>query len=105
MAAAAIAASHARDVMGDKNPLADVKALNIGAHGSDFTGDLVAQNERRFLDPVPFHQVRAANAARVNTNQKLARADHRDGHLFDSHIPVVVVHGDTHRIVIRERCS
>jgi hypothetical protein len=96
MAAQAITAAVAWDMMGDKNAVANPKRFDPFSHCGDLAGDLVPQDERRFLDAVPLHHVRAAYPARLDANQELSGTDGRSGHLFETHVPVVVVHGNAH---------
>jgi len=93
---AAIAALHARHVVRDEDPVAD--AVIAGAHADrrDLAGDLVPEHERRFFNAVPFHDVGAADAARLDAHQELARPDRRHRHLFEPHVAVIVIHRDAH---------
>ena len=58
---------------------------------------LVTQNQRGFLDPVPFHDVAAADAAGIYLYQHIAVAHLGYGHLLHPDIAIVVVHPDLHR--------
>ncbi len=61
-----------------ENPIADLKRIDARAQFYDFGGNLMAQNQRRFLDAIPLHQVAAANPARPRTQKQLAGTDLRN---------------------------
>jgi len=82
-----------------KNPIAGFKVFDPFPNFSHFTGNLVTQNQRRLLDPVPFHKIAAADAARAYANQQLTRVDLRNRQLFEPHVPIVVVHRHAHSLL------
>ena len=92
----AVAALAAGNVVRGKNPIADFKIFDAGADLRDFPGNFMTQNERGFLDPIPFHQVAAADAAGARLDKKFAWTDFRHRNFFQAHVPVVVVHRDAH---------
>ena len=77
-------------MMRSKNPIADFKVFDPFPNFSHFAGNLVTQNQRRLLDPVPFHKIAAADAARPYANQQLTRVDLRNRQLFEPHVPIYI---------------
>src|SRR5581483_58433 len=87
----------AGNVVGRKYPVADLEVFDAAANFYDFSGDLMADDDRRFLDPIPFHHIPAADAARARLNEQFVWTNLWHRHLLKPHIAVVVVHSDAHR--------
>ena len=67
---AALAAGH---MMRGKNPIADFEVFDPLPHLGHFAGNLMTQNKRRLFDPIPLHQIAAANAARACAQSAIHR--------------------------------
>ena len=91
--------------MGSEDPVAGLEILDPVAYFDNFAGDFVAQNQRGFFDAVPFHQVAAANPARPDAHQQFAGCDLWNSNFFQAYVPVIIVHGNAHRLLIRFRVS
>jgi hypothetical protein len=89
----AVTALVAGHMMGNKNSVAHLDALNFGADFVDDACCLVTQNYWSLRNSVPFDNVAAAYAACHNLKQSLVFADFRDRHFLDADIMVVVVNG------------
>jgi hypothetical protein len=92
-----VAAGIAGDVMGDENAVAGPVTLHTGTLLDDDPADLVAENDGGLLDPVPLHDVAAADAAGHHPDEQLPRCDPGNGPFFDADVTVVVVDGDSHQ--------
>ena len=84
------------DMMGYEHTVPDPVALDSGACLDDHPCDLVPEDDGRLLDPVPLHDVAAADAAGRHLDQQLPRTDPRNGSLFNADVMVVVVNGYLH---------
>jgi len=82
--------------MSHDHVVAFLEPVHTGPGLNDSPGDFVAQDRGSFLDPVPLHDVAAADAAGLHLDQQLTGPDLRDRQLLHAHVVVVVVHGDTH---------
>ena len=91
-----VMAGIAGDVMGDENAVAGPVALNTGALFDDDPADLMAEDDGGLLDPVPLHDVAAADAAGHHLDEQLPRCDPGNGPFFDPDVMVVVVDGYFH---------
>jgi hypothetical protein len=92
MAAMAVMTGVAWDVVGDKDPVADLVLIHVLSDLDDVARYLVTQDARGLLDPIPFHDIGAAYAARYDLDEELVRADLRHWHVLDTDIRVTVVH-------------
>ena len=86
-------------VMGREHPVSDLELLDIFAHFDHVPGQLVSQDQRGLLDPVPLHYIAAADPARPDLDQQIPIPDFGNGLLFHPDIPVVVVHPYLHRFL------
>jgi hypothetical protein len=94
----AVAAGVAGDVVVRGDAVADVVLRHPLADLDDVAGDLVAQDDGRLLDPVPFHYIRAAYARGADAEQYLARAGRRLRPVLDADVGILVVDGCLHRV-------
>jgi hypothetical protein len=74
MASQTIAAGIAGNVMGRDDPIPDAKIFHVGSGLNDFTGHFMAQYKRGSFDPVPFHDIAAADTARFHPHDQLSWA-------------------------------
>jgi hypothetical protein len=103
MTGVTIPAVAARHMVRREDSVTDAEISDTVADLDDLSGNLVAQDQGRFLDPIPFHQVTAADPARPNTHQQLTDANFWDEHLFKPHVLIIVVHGHPHAAAERFR--
>ena len=92
----AVVACIAGNVMRNKDAVSGPVALDAIAFFDDHPGNLVPEDDGRLLDPVPLHDVAAADAAGHHLDEQFPRTDLRYGPLFDPHVMVVVVDGYFH---------
>ena len=83
-----------RHMMADKDPLAHAVLVRFGL--DDLAGDLMAENPGRLGQPVPFHDIGAADAAGADLDQDLPRPDLGDGKFLQADIVIVIIFGNQH---------
>ena len=86
----------AGDMVGNEDPVTDLVTGDILTDRGDFAGDLMAQDQRRFLYPVPFHDIAPADPAGDDPDQDLSGSDRRYRPLLQPDIAVVIIHGNAH---------
>jgi hypothetical protein len=96
MAAQAVVAGVAGNMMRGGDTIALFVRLDALADLDDDTGDLMTENHRSFRKPIPLRHIAAADAAGLDTHQQLAGADLWHRSLFDTNVVVVIVDRDTH---------
>jgi hypothetical protein len=82
-------------MVGDEDPLTDSE-WGIIPDLTDFSCNLMTQNEGSLGPSIPFHNIAAADAAGHHLDQQLPRADFWNGHLFKTDILVAVIHSHAH---------
>jgi hypothetical protein len=75
MTGQAVTALSAGHVVGSKDPVAGLEISDPLAYFDNLAGDFVTQNQRGFLDAVPFHQIATANPARPDAHQQFSGRD------------------------------
>jgi hypothetical protein len=85
-----------RHMMGGNNPVADLETGNSVTDFNHLAAYLMAKHQRRFLDAVPLHGITAAHGTGENFQQQLTRPDPWHRKLFNSDIPVIVIHCHAH---------
>src|SRR3989339_1043828 len=98
MAIQAIMTGVAGDMMSNGYPVAYLKPLDSIAYRNYFSRDFVSKHKRRLFDAVPFHDVTTADTACHYLYQQFAGTNVRGLHLFDSYVPVIVIHCHAHGI-------
>jgi len=58
----AILAGITGNMMGDEGPITDFIIFYLFANLNDLSGNFVTENPGSFLDPIPFHNIAAADA-------------------------------------------
>jgi len=92
----AVPAGVAGYMVGDEDPVALAVGSDPGADRDDGPGYFVSQHQGGLPDPVPLHDVAAADPAGHYLDQHLTGADGRNGQLLDPDIIVAIIHGDAH---------
>ena len=87
----------AGDMVGYEDTVTGLVPPHSLARFDDHPGDLVAQDNRRLPDPVPLHDVAAADAAGDHPDEQLPGADLRHGPVLDPNVAIAVVDGYLHR--------
>jgi hypothetical protein len=90
-------------MVGDDHAVADLVLPDPFADLGDLARDLVAENARGLLYPIPFHHVAAADAAGLDANEQLARTDFGRRLLLKADIAVAVIHGDAHGLFFLQK--
>ncbi len=83
----------ARDVVGNKHPVAFFESLHTAAHTGDLSRHLVPQDAGGLLLPVPLHYVRPADAGRHHPDKYLVIRYARDGALLYAEVNIAVING------------
>jgi hypothetical protein len=83
-------------MVGCSNPVSLLVLINALPHLDNLSGNFVAKDKRGALDTIPFHNIASADAARLNPNEQLTRANCRSGHFLYTDVFVAVVHGHAH---------
>jgi hypothetical protein len=64
-----IVASITGDMVGDKDPVTNLVLIHPITNLNNLSCNLVAEHTGSFLDPVPFHDIAAANTTRPHLDQ------------------------------------
>jgi hypothetical protein len=89
-------ASVAGNMVGRDNPIPLVVSIDPLANLNDLSSNLMAKDQRGLLDPIPFHDIAATDAAGLYAYQHFARAYCGSGNLLHPDVLVIVVHGNAH---------
>jgi len=88
----------ARNMVGNKDSVANFEGFNFAADLINDAGGLMTQHNWGFRHTIPLYNVAAANPARHNFQQRFVFADLGDGNVLDSDVMVVVVNGGLQQI-------
>ena len=81
------------------NPVSDFTFHHAFSDLNDLARDLMAQHQWHFVTPVPFNHIRAADATRHHSDQRLARTYLRLRPLLNTHIFIIVIYTYAHSII------
>ena len=87
----------ARNMVGNKDSVANFEGFNFAADLINDAGGFMTQHNWGFRHTIPFYNVATANPARHNFQQRFVLADLGDGNVLDSDVMVVVVDGGLHQ--------
>src|SRR3989337_1314102 len=85
-------------VVGCRYPVADFVLSNTLTNRRNLTRNLMAKDKRRLMNPVPLHNITAADPTRHDPHKHFTGADLRNRHLFNPDVPVVIIHCYAHRL-------
>ena len=93
-----VMAGVAGHMVGDEDPVPLFEAADVATCLGNIAGYFVSQYERCLFDPIPLHDVAAANATGEHLDKQLVGTDFRFWHLLQSEVAVVVVHCNPHAL-------
>jgi hypothetical protein len=83
-------------MMGGGHPVPDPIFFDLPAYGHNLPGDLMPKNQRGLVYPVPFDDITAADPAGFYSDQHFFGPDGWFGHLLNSYVLIIVIHGHAH---------
>jgi hypothetical protein len=79
------------------NPVFYTKPNNTFTYLSNPACNFMAQNQRCTLDAIPFHDITSTDGTCENLHKEFTRPDPGDLHFLKPHIPVIVIHRNSHK--------
>jgi hypothetical protein len=86
----------------NEDPVSDFAIHDFLTNLNHLPGRLMPEHQWGFFETIPFKDIGTADSACHYPHQKFIRAYLRLGHLLQANIPVVVVHRDTHVILLKD---